>query len=151
VWSNETEIPRLIAECGFAALPELRFPGAHAAFRSSRKRDPTRNDTKSDRAFTHALTAAVPGDRLRAQQEITSPKRKSAAGHKPLRTGTDCHCGPDQPITGRGPGRGPRLIFGENYAFGVITETDRPKWAMVRRVREANLKAAPWRLKAGQK
>jgi len=70
VWSNETKIPRLIAECGFAALPELRVRrcpplrrrglaasqvGAHAAFRSSRKREPTRNDTKGDRVFTHAL------------------------------------------------------------------------------------------------
>jgi hypothetical protein len=57
----------------------------------------------------------------------------------------------DQPITGRGPGRGPRLIFGEDYAFGVITETDRPKWALVRRVREANLKAAQWRLSSAGK
>jgi len=88
---------------------------------------------------------------MRGQQEIPLLERKSAASYKPLRTGTDCHCGPDQPITGRGPGRGPRLIFGKNYAFGVITETDRPKWAMVRRVREANLRAAQWRLKAGRK
>ena len=52
----------------------------------------------------------------------------------------------DQPLTGRGPGRGERLTFGEHYAFGLITGTDRPKWAMVRRMREANLRAASWRL-----
>ncbi|MFQ6098639.1 MAG: hypothetical protein ACE5O2_13005 [Armatimonadota bacterium] len=52
----------------------------------------------------------------------------------------------DQPLTGRGPGRGERLVFGERFAFGMVTETDRPKWAMVKRMREANLQAARWRL-----
>jgi hypothetical protein len=57
----------------------------------------------------------------------------------------------DQPITGRGPGRGPGLSFGENFAFGLITETDKPKWELVRRAREANLNAARWRLEASRK
>ena len=74
-----------------------------------------------------------------------------AAARDPYAVGMLLFVYRDQPITGRGPGRGPSLILGEDYAFGVITETDRPKWAMVRRVREANLKAAQWRLKAGQK
>jgi hypothetical protein len=52
----------------------------------------------------------------------------------------------DQPLTGRGPGRGPALVWGEHYAFGLITETDRPKWELVRRLREANLAAPRWRL-----
>lgn len=52
----------------------------------------------------------------------------------------------DQPLTGRGPGRGDQLVFGEHFAFGLITETDRPKWPMVKQAREANLSAAPWRL-----
>ena len=56
----------------------------------------------------------------------------------------------DQPLTGRGPGRGARLTLGEHYAFGLITVTDRPKWPLVRQMREANLKAAPWRLAAGR-
>jgi hypothetical protein len=54
----------------------------------------------------------------------------------------------DQPLTGRGPGRGAGLVFGEHFAFGLITETDRPKWAMVQRMREANLHAAEWRVQA---
>ncbi|UCH36330.1 MAG: hypothetical protein JSV65_08245 [Armatimonadota bacterium] len=54
----------------------------------------------------------------------------------------------DQPITGRGPGQGAGLVFGENFAFGLVTETDRPKWELVRRYREANLQAAQWRLEA---
>jgi len=54
----------------------------------------------------------------------------------------------DQPLTGRGPGRGPRLVLGEHYAFGLVDVTDRPKWPLVERVREANLKAARWRLEA---
>jgi hypothetical protein len=51
----------------------------------------------------------------------------------------------DQPLTGRGPGTGPNLVYGEHYAFGLVTVTDRPKWDQVRRMREANLQAAQWR------
>ena len=54
----------------------------------------------------------------------------------------------DQPLTGRGPGHGPGLVYGEHYAFGLVSETDRVKWPLVERMREANLKAAPWRLEA---
>lgn len=54
----------------------------------------------------------------------------------------------DQPVTGRGPGRGRQLVFNEHYAFGLVTETDRPKWPLVRRMREANLRAAGWRRQA---
>lgn len=52
----------------------------------------------------------------------------------------------DEPITGRGPGRGTNLIYGEDYAFGLVDVTDRPKWDLVTRVRQANLSAARWRL-----
>ena len=54
----------------------------------------------------------------------------------------------DQAITGRGPGRGVEAFFGEHFAFGLITETDRPKWDMVRAMREANLAAPAQRLAA---
>jgi hypothetical protein len=54
----------------------------------------------------------------------------------------------DQPLTGRGPGRGAELVYGEHYAFGVVTMTDRPKWPLVQRMREANLGAAQWRVRA---
>jgi hypothetical protein len=54
----------------------------------------------------------------------------------------------DQPLTGRGPGRGEMPYFGEHFAFGLITETDRPKWDMVRRMREVNLQAARLRMRA---
>ena len=54
----------------------------------------------------------------------------------------------DQPLTGRGPGRGEALVYGEHYAFGVVDVTDRPKWDLVTRMREANLSAPGWRLKA---
>jgi len=57
----------------------------------------------------------------------------------------------DQPITGRGPGRGGEAVYGENYAEGLITVTDRPKWDLVTRVREANLQAARWRMEASRK
>jgi len=56
----------------------------------------------------------------------------------------------DQPLTGRGPGRGPQPYFGEHYAFGLITGTDRVKWDLCTRMREINLQAAGLRLKAGR-
>lgn len=51
----------------------------------------------------------------------------------------------DQPMTGRGPGRGPYLTIGEHYAFGLVTGTDRVRWPLARKLREANLQAAAWR------
>jgi hypothetical protein len=56
----------------------------------------------------------------------------------------------DQPITGRGPGYGARPTYGEHFAFGLVGETDRPKWEMVARMREANLRAAHWRMEAAR-
>jgi hypothetical protein len=56
----------------------------------------------------------------------------------------------DQPLTGRGPGRGDMPVIGEHFAFGLVTETDRPKWPLVRAMREANLNAARWRLEAAR-
>ena len=47
----------------------------------------------------------------------------------------------DEPLTGRGPGKGADLIHDEHYAFGVVEVTDRPKWDLVQRMREANLTA----------
>ncbi len=55
----------------------------------------------------------------------------------------------DQPLTGRGPGSGEDLVYGEHYAFGMVDVGDRAKWDLVRRVKEANLSAIKWRLEAG--
>ena len=57
----------------------------------------------------------------------------------------------DQELTGRGPGRGPELVYGEHYAFGVVTITDHVKWDLATRMRETNLAAAGWRLEASAK
>ncbi|HZT41263.1 MAG TPA: glycosyl hydrolase [Chthonomonadaceae bacterium] len=48
----------------------------------------------------------------------------------------------DEPLTGRGPGHGPDLVYGEDYAFGVVDEADRPKWDLVRQMRATNLTLA---------
>jgi hypothetical protein len=56
----------------------------------------------------------------------------------------------DQPLTGRGPGRGEELVYGEHYAFGMVDMGDRPKWDLVKRVREANLSAVKWRLEVSK-
>ena len=56
----------------------------------------------------------------------------------------------DQPITGRGPGSGPKTTYGENYAFGFVTVTDRVKWDLATRMRQANLQADAWRWAAAK-
>ncbi len=70
----------------------------------------------------------------------------NAAARDPYCVGMSWFFFRDQPLTGRGPGRGTDLDYGEHYAFGLITEQDKPKWAMVTRMRDANLQAARWRL-----
>jgi uncharacterized protein (TIGR03437 family) len=52
----------------------------------------------------------------------------------------------DEPVSGRGPGAGPDLVYGEDFAFGLVDVGDRPKWDLVERVRTANLEAARARL-----
>jgi len=47
----------------------------------------------------------------------------------------------DQPLTGRGPGVGPSLVHGEDFAFGLVDVADRLKWDFVTHVRKANLQA----------
>lgn len=54
----------------------------------------------------------------------------------------------DQPITGRGPGRGSAVYYGEHYAFGLTDMADQPKYPLVERMRRANLMAPVWRLGA---
>lgn len=56
----------------------------------------------------------------------------------------------DQPLTGRGPGKGKRLFHGEHAPIGIVEFTDRPKWELVRRMREVNLQAPRWRLEASR-
>lgn len=56
----------------------------------------------------------------------------------------------DQPLTGRGPGRGNTLVIGEHFAFGLVDYCDRPKWEMLRLMREINLQAPQIRLKASR-
>lgn len=71
-----------------------------------------------------------------------------AASTNPWCVGVQWFMYRDQDLTGRGPGQGPQLVFGEHYAFGLITVTDRVKWDLGRRMREANLTAAARRLAA---
>jgi hypothetical protein len=55
----------------------------------------------------------------------------------------------DEPITGRGPGNSrDTLVVGEDYAFGLVDETDRIKWDFAEQVRKANLGATAIRLGA---
>ncbi len=57
----------------------------------------------------------------------------------------------DEPLTGRGPGHGPDLVYGEDYALGLVDVTDTPKWDLVTRVRAENLAATAQRLAVMQR
>jgi hypothetical protein len=53
----------------------------------------------------------------------------------------------DQALTGRDAGEpNQQLTRGEHWAFGMVDTTDRPKWPLLERVREANLSAIKRRL-----
>ncbi|CEK12847.1 glycosyl hydrolase [Chthonomonas calidirosea] len=45
----------------------------------------------------------------------------------------------DEPITGKGPGHGPEKVYGENYAFGIVDVTDRPRWDLATAMHDANV------------
>jgi uncharacterized protein (TIGR03437 family) len=52
----------------------------------------------------------------------------------------------DEPVSGRGNNDGagnisPSLVLGENFAFGMVDVTDRPKYDLVNKVRAANIAA----------
>ena len=49
----------------------------------------------------------------------------------------------DQPVTGRGPvgSSPPAAVHGENYAFGMVSVTNVPRWPLLEQVRRANLDA----------
>jgi len=83
---------------------------------------------------------AEAGDRYRAWVE--------AATSDPRCVGGEWFEYRDQPLTGRGPGSGPRLVWDEHYAFGLVTQTDRVKWDLVARMRTANTLAPRWRFAA---
>jgi hypothetical protein len=53
----------------------------------------------------------------------------------------------DEPLTGRGPGFGALDVYGEDYAFGLIDVTDRPKYELVKRMRAANVSVGAKRLR----
>lgn len=52
----------------------------------------------------------------------------------------------DEPVTGRGPGKGPQATQGEHYAFGFVDVNDRPKWDLVAPARKANEEATKRKL-----
>ncbi len=70
----------------------------------------------------------------------------AAASRDPRCVGVDWFQYRDEPLTGRGPGKGNQTALGENYAFGFVDVADQPKWDLVTRAREANLRATSDRL-----
>jgi len=72
-----------------------------------------------------------------------------AAAAEPTTVGTMWFQYRDEPVSGRGPcpdGEAAALVCSEHYAFGAADETDRPKYALVERMRTANLCAGQQRL-----
>ncbi len=70
-----------------------------------------------------------------------------AAAENPWCVGVSVFQYRDQPVTGRGPvaGASPAAVHGENYAFGMVDITNRPRWSLLEHVRSANIQAAVWR------
>ena len=71
------------------------------------------------------------------------------AASEPTSVGTMWFQYRDEPLSGRGPcptGQPNTMVCGEHYAFGAADVTDRPKYALVERMRTANLCATPERL-----
>jgi len=71
------------------------------------------------------------------------------AAREPTTVGTMWFQYRDEPVAGRGPcptGQPDTIVCGEHYAFGAADVTDRPKYELVERMRQANLCAAPQRL-----
>jgi hypothetical protein len=89
---------------------------------------------------------------VRAETEAESGRRYAAwvdqAQANPFCVGVGWFQYRDQPVSGRGPGHGPALTYGEDYAFGLVDVGDRPKWDLVERIRTANLRAAHARWRA---
>jgi hypothetical protein len=69
-----------------------------------------------------------------------------AAASEPHLIGTFWFEYRDEPLTGRGPGFGSLDVYGEDYAFGLIDVTDRPKYDLVQRMRDANMGVGTARL-----
>lgn len=57
----------------------------------------------------------------------------------------------DEALTGRGPGHGPDLVYGEHFAFGLVDVADRPKWALVEKMRAENLRVTSQRTAAARR
>ncbi|MBC7327040.1 hypothetical protein H5T87_02860 [bacterium] len=71
------------------------------------------------------------------------------ASQNPFCVGVSWFIYRDQHITGiGGEMQGSLLVIGEHYAFGLVDIGDRPKWELVKRVRDANLSAVKLRLEA---
>ena len=70
-----------------------------------------------------------------------------AAAENPWCIGVSVFQYRDQPVTGRGPvvGAPPAAVHGENYAFGMVDITNRPRWDLLDQVRQANIEASKWR------
>jgi hypothetical protein len=69
-----------------------------------------------------------------------------AAASEPHLIGTFWFEYRDEPLTGRGPGFGSLDVYGEDYAFGLIDVTDRPKYDLVKRMHDANVSVGTARL-----
>ena len=119
------ELDGLIREAGKPVLiGEFSFPAAYRGGRGFGSAGYSQNVTGSD---------AESGD-LYAQWLADTSAYPYCIGVSWF----ECH---DEPVSGRGPGSGPNLVYGEDYAFGLVDVADRPKYDLVERVRAANLAA----------
>jgi hypothetical protein len=101
---------------------------------------PTYNLERGFRAYT-AANAVDDADAGRLYFQWVEEARRN-----PYCVGVSWFQYRDEPVSGRGPGQGSDLVYGEDFAFGLVDVTDQPKYDLVEWVRLANLHAAQRRL-----
>jgi uncharacterized protein (TIGR03437 family) len=151
---HPTDWPIMAANCDVVGFdfysPTLLDPSVQALIQSTRKPvligeysfPSAYGGTRGYRVGSYhgeiTLTEAQSGD-LYAQW-------LQAASANPYVVGVEWFEYADEPVSGRGNNNGdsnisPGLVVGENIAFGLIDDTDRPKYDLINKVRAANIAA----------
>ena len=150
-WENEEDWRLIAKHCDMVGYDNYSRPFASPDFaRLLREADkpvlcgefafpPNYNGTRGFGFYeaAHAIDDADAGTQYKRWVE--------EAAHNPYCVGVCWFQYRDEPYTGRGPGHGPDLVYGEHYAFGMVDVTDTPKWNLVEPVRAENLVTAEQR------
>ena len=143
-WQNESDWDLIAPYCDVIGYD--RYSDAYAGMESRQKRTdkPTLLGEYSYPAW-YGGTRGYGRYNVFTETDVDSGRKYAetvaAAAKDPYCVGALWFQYRDEPVTGRGPGKGPQATQGEHYAFGFVDVNDRPKWDLVTRARAANLLA----------